>query len=177
MRCDRSYIGYASGCRCEVCRDGWRVYQRDRRRDQVAGLPRLVPAPETRRHLRRLMTAGYCPTAIAAASGVSRSGVQRILQGRSHQVRRVVADAILAVPLDEVIAEHRVPTPIVLRLMAEMADAGLSQRAQLSGAGLSCKWRARRSVDWDSWRRIATLYELLARRGRVPADVLYEVAR
>lgn len=175
MTCCGSYISYSYGCHCELCRAGWREYQRQRRRDQVAGEPRLVSPAEARRHLRNLTTIGYSPTAIAAATGVSRSGIQRILRGDSSQIRRPVADAILAVPVNEIIPGHDVPAHIVARLTTELERAGISRSAAAQAAGLSPDWELRSTVFWETWRRLATLYGLLAREGVVPGGVLREV--
>lgn len=175
MSCPGNYVGYSYGCRCEACRAGWRDYQRDRRRDEVSGQPRLVSPAEARGHLRNLVAIGYSPTAIASATGVSRSGIQRILRGGSENVRRPVSEAILAVPVNEIIPGHDVPAHIVERLTAELERAGIPRSVAAQAAGLNPGWEPRGVVFWDTWRRIATLYGLLAREGVVPGGVLREV--
>jgi len=93
------------GCRCYPCCAARSVYQR-----QLAyGRGTFVDAGPAREHVRALLAAGLGTRQVAALSGVSRSGLRSLLDGRTREdgrveppkrrVSRSVADRLLAVPL------------------------------------------------------------------------------
>lgn len=62
--------GYAQGCRQPCCREAQNEYERNRRkRRQVLGEERAIPATGTRRRLRALMAIGHTSKTIAAECG------------------------------------------------------------------------------------------------------------
>lgn len=93
--------GSGEGCRCEPCRQANRDYVDRVKRQQLYG--RWEPwvdeqrLAEVREHLRALSRAGVGTRAIAEASGVARTSIERIRRGRIRRIREHTARAILAV--------------------------------------------------------------------------------
>jgi hypothetical protein len=169
------------GCRCDECRQTWRDYRREHQRELARGEYRTVSVEEARRHAKRLVAAGYAVSAIADAADMSRSGVQRILAGETSRIRRDYADRILAVPLDDPLEGHRVPRRLAEPMLEAIADAGFSLAWLYEAAGLNAKYWTEnrcgaRRMSWDAYRRISTVYRLLASRGLVSAEALAAVS-
>lgn len=162
-------------CRCDACREAWNAYRRIHQQELNRGEYRLVPAGEAAEHLRALRAAGFSLPAIATLTGVRRPTLNRLVSGQTKRTHPATLEAILAVELDQPAPGHKVPRERI-RPMLEAIDAGgFSRRWTYRTAGLSGNWhgtRACRRVQWDTYRRIATLYRLLTRRGLVPADAL-----
>ena len=95
------------GCRCYPCALARSTYTRGL---LTGGRSTFVDAAPVREHVRELLAGGMGTRAIAAASGVSRSGLRSLLDGRKRDdgrveppkrhVTRDVADRLLAVSLD-----------------------------------------------------------------------------
>ncbi len=90
---------YAHGCGCESCLDG----HRDRavnRRKLVAYGRYVSPRVEARPTLARidtLRTDGWTWQQIAAASGIAKSSVQRLMRNRPSHVSRTTEASVLAI--------------------------------------------------------------------------------
>jgi hypothetical protein len=87
------------GCRCLPCTDANRDYARWRASDDPAK-PSIVDAAEARGHLRWLARRGVGLRAVHAASGVNRSTLQRILNGRQRIHGRTAERILLVLPVD-----------------------------------------------------------------------------
>ncbi|MEV4438216.1 helix-turn-helix domain-containing protein [Streptomyces sp. NPDC049577] len=91
------------GCKCLTCMDGWRDYNRTRRREQAYGRWQpTVDAGIVRAHLKVLRESGLGIRRIAELAGVAQSTVARLLytfEGCSPRkvVQRKTAQRILAV--------------------------------------------------------------------------------
>lgn len=87
------------GCRCTVCHRAMRDYSRLRNALAAYRAGRdvqtRVPSGRARRHVERLVAAGWTRTSIAAAAGIAPRTMWRILDGR--RVSLVTERRILAV--------------------------------------------------------------------------------
>jgi len=90
-------------CRCEACTKANREYSRDYwHRVRVGDNPgRLVPADETRQHLRTLSESGIGKRRVHELSGVALSVIDKIRRGERKHVRWSTEQAIMSVAVDE----------------------------------------------------------------------------
>lgn len=162
--------GYKHGCKCAVCRAAQAEYMRRYRRGQRT----RVSSVDTLRHVARLQAAGMCLEAIAKAAGIRPQTVRQIVSNQRPTVWPRTADALLAVMTDALPAHTIVPKEAALRLIDEMKRAGVCSEAIADSIGWrDCsRWHGMREV---TLRKVRVLYELLARQGRVPADLLEAV--
>ena len=106
---------YVAGCRCDACRqantDYARQLERRHARHRYGIEPfqtfTLVDPKETRRHIEWLRTRGIGLRTIRDLTGMSRSNLQRIVNGERKHITSTTADRILAIGL------HRTPPPLV----------------------------------------------------------------
>lgn len=98
------YAGYRIfGCRCDVCGKARSEYDTNRDRMIAYGRwgARWVDAEPVRAHVAELRDFGLGLRGICTLSGVSRTALQKLTNGRSLRVTRVNAEALYAVELVE----------------------------------------------------------------------------
>lgn len=123
--------------------------QRRRVAEKRAGVTHSVPVATVLPHVRALLAAGWTPTRIARAAGVSAHSVLRIVRGDSTRPHAATARAILAV------------TPA-----GAMAAAGTDpQAARVPSTGTHRRIRALMALGWPH-------RELTARIGHNTSDIL-----
>lgn len=110
------------GCRCDTCRVAASNYQQR----VLSGTTARVPGPIVLAHVDRLIKSGMTPEAVAAAASVPDATLGNLLAGRTHNVNRKTAAAILAVTIS---------TP---------------HRGMLDTAGTSRRLQALAAIGWDS---------------------------
>lgn len=90
--------GYAQGCRLDCCREAQNTYERNRRkRRNILGITRSIPALGTQRRIRALMALGWTSGDIANRCGwTTPQAVTVLLSGRRY-VYRSTAEKIAAV--------------------------------------------------------------------------------
>lgn len=96
--------GYVGGCRCPVCREANRVYQRRyyrrRHRPDATPVEALVDASSTSRRLGLLVARGWTLSALSARTSIPRSTLADIAAGRRVRTHNHVAAGIAAVRVD-----------------------------------------------------------------------------
>jgi len=184
-----TYMGFREGCRCPACRKTWRAYHTawawDRRH---GGPPRLVPADEVKAYIAMLHRHGWSDRAIADAAGLARCTVTAIRSRDQRKVTPDTRDRILGVTIDDQLDGRRlIPIDDLRALVAAMLAAGLTRKAIGGAMGYRNGWRF--ALDQRShsgrrpgrhclnhtYRRVHTLYRLLAREGLVDGSVLTKV--
>jgi hypothetical protein len=124
---------YLKGCRCDLCRDAHRIYERDRQRSirrekygfEVRSV-RWVDAQEAREHLLFLRDKKIGLTTIAERAGVSRATLQAIRGGKNKLVTVRVHKKILAVSSIPSKKGHYVDPTEALRLIQELETHGVT---------------------------------------------------
>ena len=179
---------YYHGCRCPVCVDAYRTYNRNKKRTyralKRAGYVHRVDPAETREHIAKLLACGQTLSSVAALSGVSTQHVWALHHGRTSSVRTGTADRLLAIAMTDVPdgskSDHFVPAAKAQRLVHEIQRSGISQSRiaamfRHTSGDLGFMSKGHPWVRLSTYRRVLTVYRLLARQGRVPASVLEEV--
>lgn len=88
---------HSVACVCSAdCRARHARYQRLRKRDQILGRPRLVPAVGTRRRLQALIVAGWSWRQLNAAYGVDQSALQQLIRRADADVYETTASGVRA---------------------------------------------------------------------------------
>lgn len=162
------------GCRCYVC--AWATSEYGIRQRLLKAQGRWEPyvdAGPAREHLLRLISQGRAQRQVAAAAGVTKSLVSRLLYGHGRgrplaRIRTQAAQAILALPADRPLATlpYRVPATGTVRRIQALCFLGWSmadQAAMLgrSAGGLRATLRFA-NVHRDHFRAVADLYDRLS---------------
>lgn len=71
--------GQVQGCRCDLCREAKRRYEKRRAYEAAHGAVRLVPSLGAQRRIRALMALGWTCHDIAGLIGGTRAGVRNVL--------------------------------------------------------------------------------------------------
>lgn len=164
-------------CRCDLCAGAWRSYQRAYMRERYRGEARTVPVTETRRHIRFLLSKGWTRHAIACAAGMSHEHVFLIAAGKRRRVRRITADRILSVKVDDRPEDAETPAADAAVLIDAMRAAGV-QAKTISGVlkvTAPARIRKQQRVRPLTRQKLLLGYRYLARQGLVPAGLLEEV--
>lgn len=94
-------LQYMAGCRCLKCRMANSNYQTSRARAQKAGdWNGLVDAAEARAHVLKLGKQGVGYRTVARAAGISKTTLQKVLNGKRLQIRARFSRDVLAVTKD-----------------------------------------------------------------------------
>jgi hypothetical protein len=115
------------------------------------------------------------------AGGIDPRTIQLHLLGKSNRIRRMNAEAILAVLPSDAGKESAamVSSRVAKRLIREVVPKVMSGDRFTQVTGLN-PWRLVKggqiSVTTRTHRKVVTLYMLLAREGLVPASALEDIA-
>lgn len=167
--------GYKRGCRCDACRDAYRVAAREYMRSYRQGKRTRVRGDEVHRHIGRLRGAGLSVEAIAKAADLPPETVHKLVRERSRTLWPKTANAILAVTLDAKPPNSVIPKEPARRLIEQLLEAGVPAEEIERRIG----WRERNrwsGMRETTFRKVKLLYLAFARQGAVPADLLEEVA-
>ena len=170
---------YRRGCRCEVCVQANRDYQREWYRRRMRGDTARVPVGPVAKHIARLSAAGMSYAAIDSAAAIGRGTARGAASGLHVAVRRDNADAILGVTLLDAPKSHRqwTSTRPLRGLVQEMVDAKLTGREMQNKAKLYPHRILKKDrVTQRTRERVILLYRYYARLGIVPAERLNEVS-
>lgn len=101
MKSHGDYIRYSTGCRCETCRDAWRVHRKAyRARLRARGLSEkrgdtiMVDAKPSRAFLTCMLRAGITKHGLSRATGINRHNFTFIQRGDTERVRLQTKEAI-----------------------------------------------------------------------------------
>ena len=141
---------YLSGCRCVPCRAANSRYSTERAAAQRAGDWRgLIPATLVLDHIKTLSKSGVGYKAIAAAAGLARSTMQKIIGGKQHKIRKHHADRILAVNRSAIADCALVPAGRTWTLLSELLAAGYTKTFLAKQLGSRAK---RPSLQIETYR-------------------------
>ena len=119
---------YLGGCRCLPCRAANSRYSSERAAAQRAGDWRgFVPATFVLDHIKTLSKCGVGYKAIAAAAGLARSTMQKIIRGKQQKIRKHHADRILAVDRAALADGALVPAAQTWNLLNELLESGYTK--------------------------------------------------
>jgi hypothetical protein len=123
-------LKYLGGCRCVPCRAANSRYQSGRLQAQKNGLWNgLIDASEARRHLRKLSAAGIGLRTVSDLSGIGRSTLQKIVQRKRLNIRKLNADRILAITTDAVGAATTIPAKETWQRINWLLSQGFTKTA------------------------------------------------
>lgn len=91
---------YSAGCRCQSCRTANTEYEKERARARKAGeWNGLVDADPVRQHLKDLRKKGIGTRTVCDYTGLGRTLIVDVASGKKKRIRRMNAQAILAIDL------------------------------------------------------------------------------
>ena len=119
---------YLGGCRCLRCRAANSRHSSERAAAQRAGDWRgFVPATLVLDHIKTLSKGGVGTKAIAAAAGLARSTMQKIVGGKQQKIRKHHADRVLAVDRAAIADGTLVPAAQTWNLLNELLESGYTK--------------------------------------------------
>lgn len=121
-------LRYLAGCRCADCRRANSAYETRRAQARKAGdWNGLVAADRARAHLAALSAKGLGYRVVADVADVSRSVLQKIINGRRQKVRALTERAILAVSEAAAADRAMLPAGPTWALLDELVADGYSK--------------------------------------------------
>ena len=177
--------GYSNHrCKCDLCTEAWRVYNRRYMKERYHGLRRRVSVKMAKRHIVMLMSEGMTARAISLSAGLHEQTVGLVINGEVKQLKHKTSEAILGVNLGDYPPDTRVRASLSRKIIGEMRYGlgmtydEIADYVKLSDAGVRLIMvDGRRTVRPETHRRLVVGYWGLARRGLVPADVLADERR
>lgn len=140
-----SHSGYSHGCRCTLCKEAHRIYERNmsRRRRRIRyGLEepveRFVDATEAREHIHFLASRKIGLGSIALKLQVHRSNMQKLKNGRTKRITPELNDKILAIPAIPVSPNAFVPVVGLESILKELYDHGYTLADVARQIGVPC---------------------------------------
>ena len=158
--------GFRRGCPCEDCRVAHLRAEKAYRVRRDRGIKLLVPASRTATHLRRLLEHPDASIAlISRLCGVSRTTLMRVLEGANDTIHRDRETRVLAVTLEQVLAE----TPF----RSDQVQVTVQRIRSMQAQGWSLAWQAR-----QLGRGCPVLFDLVdGQAARVTAKTADKVAK
>lgn len=157
-------------CRCPECRRANTDYENERLAERrVTGTVKpdrqYIPTEKTVIHLKLLQSAGVTLHTVSRASGVSRSSLERLVQGDIRRTRRSTSDRILAVGSGDAFYVDATETwefldALIARGFTRMA---LAKHLGLRGRELQVN---RVRVTTATARKVGALYAQISTSGR-----------
>ena len=169
--------GYSTHrCRCPECHAAWNAYQREYMRERYHGRTRTIGTGDVVRHIEFLIGNGWTVHAIAAAAAVDHQLVYRIRRRENRRIRRVTADKLMGVALDDWPAGSQVPSREALRIIDALNEAGVTSHDIAHKLRVSYPARIRRQtrVQPATRRKLVIAYRYLASQGLVAGELLGE---
>jgi hypothetical protein len=130
-----THAKYSKGCRCKLCTEGHREYERNaarRRRRIKYGIesekPRLVDSTETREHVVFLQSKGIGLGQIAQQVGTHRATIQYIRRGKRPHITKNLSDKILAIPAIPRTPMAYTSTRPLLEMLEKLEERGVSRK-------------------------------------------------
>lgn len=121
-------IRYVGGCRCLPCRAANSSYEAMRARERREGnWNGIVSAERARAHIDELARQGLGRRAVADASGIGVTCIQKIKSGRKRRIRRETERLILAVTKGAIKGGSRVPARRTWAYLNHLLGLGLTR--------------------------------------------------
>jgi len=161
---------YASGCRCNECKEAHRVYElnmsRERRREKLgieARPVRMVNARNARIHLLFLGQKKIGLRTISERSGVAVSRLLRIRQGKCDQIRKNTSDRILGVAAIDPHPYSWVPAGEAKQLVKDLVDIGFKKTeiAEMLGAKPGSHINIKKNIRVERLERLRKIHKNL----------------
>lgn len=118
---------WRKGCRCEACRQAAATYNKILERRRLKGIETLHDNTEAREHLEYLSARGVGLRTVQERSGVGRTTLQEIVNGRARRSRPETIAAILAVGTHVRAPGGRVDAGPTWELLEDMLRYGYTQ--------------------------------------------------
>lgn len=174
---ERARIGPAADPMCEPCRLARRRYQKRLEGDIANGRRRRVDPAVARRHVERLLAAGFTVKEVKDRAGVSPRTVYNLLNGRTGSVTAGTMRRLLSVPqptpderhvpergyMPRFGAERRIRALVAIgHTLTELSRRTGFTRSNLCGlAHGGYRDRPNVMLQATTWRRIAAVYDEL----------------
>lgn len=148
---------YSKGCRCEDCTVAHRLYYRERQRihrraEQGIGPkpePQFIDATQAREHLLHLARHGIGHKSVMEKTGIYKSNLQKIRQGKQKTISRDTERRILSVFISSIDAFEFVDATYTRKLQQELLDAGFTHKKINETAG--AEYKASNSYVGGNW--------------------------
>ncbi|MER5653483.1 hypothetical protein ABT076_10755 [Streptomyces sp. NPDC002131] len=165
-------------CKCDICRDGYRAYQRSRYRRQGYGTwEPFVDAEPIREHLLSLRAKGVGFTQVAEVAGLHAATVGGFLYAlaagrpRKERATREIAEKILSVTLDQC-TQHVVDATGTRRRLQALARIGWPMKSLGPHIAVNpatvCRLTLQERVSGTTAKAVADCFERL--RNERPED-------
>lgn len=116
-------------CRCMLCRAANSRYETMRAAERRAGRSNgLVPSSRAKSHLQQLNKVGVGLRAVAAASDVARSILQKVKNGTKKQIRSNTESKILAITREAFSDNAHIPATTTKRQLSRLLDEGFTKK-------------------------------------------------
>ena len=165
-----TYSRYTIGCcRCAACKKANSEYEKMRVRNKAYGrFPWVDPVP-SREHLQELLAEGCGVRSIARVSGISRSGLQKLLHGKpgpsgaKRPMTRIHAETearLLAISAEEAMPPDTVPAAESWNQIEEIVGFGIpkSRIAEAMEKSRPALQLSKRKITPDNARAVAKLH-------------------
>lgn len=169
-----SHSGYSHGCRCTLCKEAHRIYERNaaRRRRRIRyGLEehveRFVDATEAREHILFLASRNVGLGSVAKRLNVHRSNMQKIKNGQTKRISPELSQRILAIPSIHTMPYDFVPTDKLRPLINMVYEKGYTMTDIARAIGIpSQRMRVKRYARLYRFNEIEKACNLLLKASR-----------
>lgn len=117
---------YTAGCRCDLCKEANRRYYHRNAIQRIQKGPILIDPQPAKLHLAKLRRRGLGLRWIAEQSGVSRSGLRRLIK-ENKSIKRQTAEKLLAFDGAKVKRGHRVSAAKSRQYVEQLIDNGFTK--------------------------------------------------
>jgi transcriptional regulator with XRE-family HTH domain len=169
-------VRYVCGCKCMLCRAANSRYETERLAARKRGeTNRIVSSEVVVTHLRKLSRLGIGRRAIAAASGVSETNIQKLRNGQRPNVREATARRILAVDHTALSDHALVPARQTVRLFDRLLEEGYTKTTIAKALG--AKMNRKATKTGEAGAEFANLQAARRPSGRCLAKTALKVRR
>jgi len=117
---------YTAGCRCDLCKEANRRYYHRNAIQRIQKGPILIDPQPAKLHLARLRRNGFGLRWIAEQSGLSRSGLQRLIK-ENKSIKRETAAKLLAVDGSKLKRGHRISAAKSRQYVEQLINDGFTR--------------------------------------------------
>jgi hypothetical protein len=117
---------YTAGCRCDLCKEANRRYYHRNAIQRIQKGPILVDPKPAKLHVAKLRRRGLGLRWIAEQSGVSLSGLRRLIK-ENKSIKRQTAEKLLAFDGRRLKTGHRIGAAKCRQMVNQLIDAGFTK--------------------------------------------------